>query len=46
VHWRGGTRPHWRVPVGPDRYLTDPGRLREALVRAIAAEPAEGATAR
>jgi len=46
AHWRGGPRLHWRVPVGPDRYLTDPGRLREALVRAIAAGPAEGATAR
>ncbi|MFF7654426.1 hypothetical protein ACFZCY_32120 [Streptomyces sp. NPDC007983] len=46
AHWRGGPRLHWRVPVGPDRYLTDPGRLREALVQAIAAEPAEGATAR
>jgi hypothetical protein len=46
AHWRSGPRLHWRVPVGPDRYLTDPARLREALVRAIAAEPAEGATAR
>ncbi|QLH27183.1 hypothetical protein [Streptomyces sp. Rer75] len=46
AHWRGGPRLHWRVPVVPDRYLTDPGRLREALVRAIAAESAEGATAR
>ena len=45
VDWRAGPRLHWRIPVGPDRYLTDPGRLREALVRAIAAEPAEGATA-
>lgn len=27
---------HWRVPVGPDRYLTDADRLREALARAVA----------
>ena len=46
VDWRAGPRLHWRIPVGPDRYLTDAARLREALVRAIAAEPAEGATAR
>ncbi|MEV8064102.1 hypothetical protein AB0P37_48935, partial [Streptomyces antimycoticus] len=29
---------HWRVPVGPGRYLTDANRLREALVRAVVAE--------
>ncbi|WP_245606358.1 hypothetical protein [Streptomyces himastatinicus] len=46
VDWRGGPRLHWRVPVGPDRYLTDPGRLREALVQSIAAESVEGAAAR
>ncbi|MBD3004306.1 MULTISPECIES: hypothetical protein [unclassified Streptomyces] len=44
--WTDGPRLHWRIPVGPDRYLTDAVRLREVLVRAIAAEPAEGATAR
>ncbi|WP_324618135.1 hypothetical protein [Streptomyces sp. RTd22] len=44
--WRAGPRLHWRVPVGPERYLTDAARLREALVRAIAAEPAERATPR
>lgn len=41
-----GPRLHWRIPVGPDRYLTDPYRLREALVRAIAAESVEVATTR
>ena len=46
AHWRSGPRLHWRVPVGPDRYLTDPIRLREAVVRAVAAELAEEATAR
>ncbi|WP_421108246.1 hypothetical protein [Streptomyces sp. NEAU-S77] len=46
VDWRDGPRLHWRVPVGPDRYLTDAARLREALVRVVSAEPAEGATAR
>ena len=44
--WLDGPRLHWRIPVGPDRYLTDAARLREALVRVIAAEPVEGATAR
>ncbi|WP_230992603.1 hypothetical protein [Streptomyces endocoffeicus] len=29
---------HWRVPLGPGRYLTDANRLREALVRAVVAE--------
>ncbi|MBP8537867.1 hypothetical protein GWI24_33345 [Streptomyces sp. MK37H] len=29
---------HWRVPLGPGRYLTDANRLREALVRAAVAE--------
>ena len=37
-----GPRLHWRVPVGPDRYLTDSHRLREALARAIATEPETG----
>ncbi|RNG38030.1 hypothetical protein [Streptomyces botrytidirepellens] len=37
---------HWRIPVGPDRYLTDLERLCEALARVIAAETAEDATAR
>lgn len=41
-----GPRLHWRIPVGPDRYLTNPHHLREALVRAIAAQPAMEATAR
>ncbi|MFI0775389.1 hypothetical protein [Streptomyces sp. NPDC021212] len=44
--WTDGPRLHWRIPVGPDRYLTDAARLREVLVRVIAAEPAEEATAR
>ncbi|MFF7652838.1 hypothetical protein ACFZCY_23960 [Streptomyces sp. NPDC007983] len=36
------TRPgtHWRVPVGPDRYLTDAARLRGALVAALGEEDA------
>ncbi|MFE5160728.1 hypothetical protein ACK1X7_25410 [Streptomyces sp. CY1] len=29
---------HWRVPLGPGRYLTDADRLREALARAAVAE--------
>ncbi|WP_338058341.1 hypothetical protein [Streptomyces antioxidans] len=29
---------HWRVPLGPDRYLTDSPVLRGALVQAVAAE--------
>ncbi|CDR08266.1 hypothetical protein [Streptomyces iranensis] len=33
-----GPYPHWRVPLGPGRYLTDADRLREALVRAVVAE--------
>nr|WP_245606410.1 hypothetical protein [Streptomyces himastatinicus] len=41
-----GPRLHWRIPVGPDRYLTDTDRLRKALARAIATDPAEEATAR
>jgi len=40
IRWKEGPRLHWRIPVGPDRYLTDPYRLREALIRAIAVEPA------
>lgn len=44
--WTEGPRLHWRIPVGPDRYLTDANQLREALARAVAAEPAEEATAR
>jgi hypothetical protein len=44
--WVDGPRLHWRIPVGPDRYLTDAARLWEALVRVIVAEPAEEATAR
>ncbi|WP_342778272.1 hypothetical protein [Streptomyces botrytidirepellens] len=46
AEWRDGPRLHWRIPVGPDWYITDTNRLREALVLAIAAEPAEGTTAR
>lgn len=43
--WTKGPRLHWRVPRGPEQYLTDPHLLRLALARAIA-EPAEEATAR
>ncbi|MET7764293.1 hypothetical protein ABZS71_20575 [Streptomyces sp. NPDC005393] len=38
VTYTRGPRLHWHVPVGPDRYLTDAARLREALVRAAIAE--------
>lgn len=38
VHWDEGTRPHWRVPLAPDRYLTNAERLREALATADRAE--------
>ncbi|WP_063734294.1 hypothetical protein [Streptomyces sp. RTd22] len=41
-----GPRLHWRIPVGPDRYLTDAGQPRKALTQAIATEPAEEATTR
>ncbi|MET7900467.1 hypothetical protein [Streptomyces sp. NPDC005336] len=37
-----GPRLHWRVPMGPDRYLTDEDRLREALIRAVVAELGPG----
>nr|WP_236057827.1 hypothetical protein [Streptomyces sabulosicollis] len=33
---------HWRVPLGPGRYLTDANRLREALVRAGGTEVGVG----
>ncbi|WP_432011082.1 hypothetical protein [Streptomyces cucumeris] len=33
-----GPRLHWHIPVGPNRYLTDAHRLREALVRSVIAE--------
>ncbi len=29
---------HWRVPLGPDRYLTDSPLLRGALAQVVAAE--------
>ncbi|MCG0284428.1 hypothetical protein [Streptomyces sp. PSAA01] len=29
---------HWRIPLGPDRYLTDSPLLRGALAQAVAAE--------
>ncbi|MEU7366654.1 hypothetical protein AB0B92_13830 [Streptomyces hygroscopicus] len=38
VSWTTGPRSHWRVPLGPDRYLTHPWRLREALAEADRAE--------
>lgn len=46
VRWTEGPRLHWRIPVGPDRYLTNTHRLHEALTRAIAIEPAAEATVR
>ncbi|MEU8824330.1 hypothetical protein [Streptomyces sp. NPDC048636] len=38
VDWREGPRIHWRVPLGPDRYLTDTRLLWEALAAADHAE--------
>jgi hypothetical protein len=38
--WTEGPRLHWRIPVDPDRHLTDPHLLRLAMARALA-EPDE-----
>ncbi|MFI1125421.1 hypothetical protein ACH4VS_30370 [Streptomyces hygroscopicus] len=38
VSWTTGPKSHWRVPLGPNRYLTHPWRLREALAEADRAE--------
>ncbi|MEU5268465.1 hypothetical protein AB0G77_07970 [Streptomyces hygroscopicus] len=38
ISWTAGPRSHWRVPLGPDRYLTDAWKLREALAEADRAE--------
>ncbi|MDN3056390.1 hypothetical protein PH213_17920 [Streptomyces sp. SRF1] len=38
VSWTTGPKSHWRVPLGPGRYLTDAWRLREALAEADHAE--------
>ncbi|GLV80291.1 hypothetical protein ACH4VS_30180 [Streptomyces hygroscopicus] len=38
VSWTTGPRSHWRVPLGPDHYLTHPWRLRQALAEADRAE--------
>ncbi|WP_431772171.1 hypothetical protein [Streptomyces cucumeris] len=38
VDWCEGPRIHWRVPLGPDRYLTDTRALWEALAAADHAE--------
>ncbi|MDN3054678.1 hypothetical protein PH213_09005 [Streptomyces sp. SRF1] len=38
VSWTTGPRSHWRVPLGPDRYLTDAQRLQGALAEADRAE--------
>ncbi|GLV78021.1 hypothetical protein ACH4VS_32545 [Streptomyces hygroscopicus] len=38
VSWTTGPEAHWRVPLGPDHYLTHPWRLREALAEADRAE--------
>ncbi|WP_245606324.1 hypothetical protein [Streptomyces himastatinicus] len=42
------TRPgtHWRIPIGPGRYLTDAALLRGALVLAAIAELGSGEVAR
>ncbi|MFD8368963.1 hypothetical protein ACFV3H_40490, partial [Streptomyces hygroscopicus] len=36
--WTTGPKSHWRVPLGPNRYLTHPWRLRGALAEADRAE--------
>ncbi|MDN3060096.1 hypothetical protein PH213_37395 [Streptomyces sp. SRF1] len=33
-----GPRLHWRVPVGPDQYLTNATQLRKALAQAVVDE--------
>ncbi|MBO3674780.1 hypothetical protein [Streptomyces sp. NEAU-YJ-81] len=33
--WRSERRTYWRIPLGPDRYLTDPHHLVRALRRAV-----------
>ncbi|MFE1977468.1 hypothetical protein [Streptomyces hygroscopicus] len=38
VSWTTGPKAHWRVPLGPDHYLTDAWRLRGALTEADRAE--------
>ncbi|MGY0061601.1 hypothetical protein ACWY4P_34545 [Streptomyces sp. LZ34] len=45
AHWTSRPGTHWRIPVGPGRYLTDAKLLHGALVLAILAElgPAEEA---
>ncbi|WP_065962437.1 hypothetical protein [Streptomyces sparsogenes] len=37
-HWRSGPGLHWRIPVGPNRYLTDTEQLRQALLLAAVVE--------
>ncbi|WAP55772.1 hypothetical protein [Streptomyces sp. S465] len=36
--WTKGPKTHWRVPLGPNRYLTHPWKLWEALAEADRAE--------
>ncbi|WJD99787.1 hypothetical protein [Streptomyces antimycoticus] len=38
VSWTDGLRTHWRVPLSADHYLTDAGKLWEALAEADRAE--------
>jgi hypothetical protein len=36
AHWRQDEhRTYWRIPLGPDRYLTDTRRLHDALKQAV-----------
>ncbi|MET8011228.1 hypothetical protein ABZU86_01490 [Streptomyces sp. NPDC005271] len=35
AHWGAEHRTYWRIPLGPDRYLTDAWRLHDALDQAI-----------
>jgi hypothetical protein len=38
AHWTTRPGTHWRIPVGPNRYLTDAALLCRALALAIVAE--------
>ncbi|MFI0778041.1 hypothetical protein [Streptomyces sp. NPDC021212] len=46
VHRTARPGTHWRVPVGPGRYLTDAALLRGALALAAGAECGTGEVAR
>jgi hypothetical protein len=46
AHRTGRPGTHWRVPIGPGRYLTDAALLRGALVLAVDAEFGQGEVTR